>query len=123
MTSTRWEEEEVVRRIPVQTYKVEYEERVEQIPVQVSRVVPEQRMVQYEQKVSRYVPYQTERVVARRVMIREPLVADGYTVMSDDFPVTSNYPAPTSSAWTPVGEFCGVQGEQIAYEYQAARSV
>lgn len=76
VTTTRWEEQEVVRRIPVRTYKMEYEDRVEQVPIRVNRVVPEQRMVEYQQKVRRYVPHVSERIVAKRVMMKEPIPDD-----------------------------------------------
>ena len=80
-----------MRRVPVRTYKIEYEDQVERVPVQVQRVIPEQRIIEYEQKVSRYVPYVTDQIVAKTVMMREPLPDDYSIVTSTPRTISSTY--------------------------------
>ena len=98
MTTTRWVEEEVVRKIPVKSYRMEYEERVEEYPVQVRRTVPVKKMVERKRTVGRYVPYQTERTVAKTVVEKVP-ISDAYCVPGCYS--SSSYGAPSSGYSNP----------------------
>ena len=102
---TRWEPQQMVRRVPVTTYKYVQEERVEQIPVRTCRMVAEEQTLEVPRRTPRWVAETSVRLVPRTVIMRIPL--DDYSAI-DSFSTipsvsaisTSSYVAPDSGRVT-----------------------